>query len=303
MARRRCSRQPACLAGSLRTAASSSVPVPSSTSRAKTCRSGRRFRTSMPASTPATRSELTARLSITASARFNSAQVDLSDKGGGDLSGRHAFNHVNPSIGATYRVASWLTPYASVSEANRAPTPAELSCAGPSDSCSLANFFVGDPDLKQVIAHTVEAGVRGTFVRASGKSSPIAWACSIRTPTTTSSSSIVPNSTAPSSPTLAPRDAEAWDASLVLRTRRWTASIDYAYVEATYGSSFVEAGGSNPAADASGNISIRAGDRLPGCPAATSELPGRRASDAALERGSARRASGRSISVRRRGET
>ena len=62
----------------------------------------------------------------------------------------------------TYKVTPWLTAYAGYAEANRAPTPAELSCAGPTDSCSLANFFVGDPNLKQVVAHTVEAGLRGT---------------------------------------------------------------------------------------------------------------------------------------------
>ena len=62
----------------------------------------------------------------------------------------------------TYKVTPWLTAYAGYAEANRAPTPAELSCASPADSCSLANFFVGDPNLKQVVAHTVEAGLRGS---------------------------------------------------------------------------------------------------------------------------------------------
>ena len=33
--------------------------------------------------------------------------------------------------------------------------------ASPAHSCSLANFFVGDPNLKQVVAQTVEAGLRG----------------------------------------------------------------------------------------------------------------------------------------------
>ena len=54
-----------------------------------------------------------------------------------------------------------MTAYVGYSEANRAPTPAELSCASPAAPCSLTNFFVGDPDLKQVVAHTVEAGLRG----------------------------------------------------------------------------------------------------------------------------------------------
>lgn len=107
--------------------------------------------------------DLTQRLSLTISARFNDAEIDLSDQNGGDLTGNHAYNRLNPAAGATWRIASWLTVYAGYAEANRAPTPAELSCAGPADSCSLANFFVGDPDLKQVVAHTIKTGLRGSM--------------------------------------------------------------------------------------------------------------------------------------------
>lgn len=105
----------------------------------------------------------TQRLAVTVSGRFNAAQVDLSDRGGGNLTGQHTYNRFNPAVGAAYQFAPWLTAYAGYSEANRAPTPAELSCAGPADSCSLANFFTGDPNLKQVVAHSVEAGLRGTL--------------------------------------------------------------------------------------------------------------------------------------------
>ena len=62
--------------------------------------------------------------------------------------------HFNPAGGLAYEIAPWLTVYGGYAVANRAPTPAELSCAGPSNSCSLANFFVGDPDLKQVVSRT-----------------------------------------------------------------------------------------------------------------------------------------------------
>ena len=105
---------------------------------------------------------LTDRLALTASGRFNVAQIDLNDQNGGDLTGNHTYSHFNPAVGVTYKVTPWLTAYAGYAEANRAPTPAELSCAGPTNSCSLANFFVGDPNLKQVVSHTIEAGVRGT---------------------------------------------------------------------------------------------------------------------------------------------
>jgi outer membrane receptor protein involved in Fe transport len=65
--------------------------------------------------------------------------------------------------GLAYEIAPWLAVYGGYAVANRTPTPAELSCAGPSNSCSLANFFVGDPDLKQVVSRTFEAGLRGSL--------------------------------------------------------------------------------------------------------------------------------------------
>ena len=64
-------------------------------------------------------------------------------------------------IGATYNLTPELTLFGGYSEENAAPTPAELSCASPEDSCSLANFMSGDPDLKQIVSHNLEAGVRG----------------------------------------------------------------------------------------------------------------------------------------------
>src|ERR1019366_1516114 len=56
------------------------------------------------------------------------------------------------------------------------------------------------------------------------------------------------------------------DAGLQLKTDHWLAYISYSYIDATYQSGFVEASGSNPAADANGNITINPGDRLPGVP-------------------------------------
>ena len=133
---------------------------------------------------------VTPRLAVTVSGRFNAALVDLNDQNGGDLTGNHSYNHFNPAAGVTYQFAPWLTAYAGYAVANRAPTPAELSCAGPQNSCSLANFFVGDPNLQQVVSHTVEAGVRGN-VSAVGRGQPRLQygAVSQRCSTTTSRSS------------------------------------------------------------------------------------------------------------------
>ena len=86
--------------------------------------------------------DITPRLSGTVSARFNSAQIKLRDQIGTDLNGTHSFNRVNLAAGLTYKILPELTVYAGYAETNRAPTPAELSCADPLAPCSLTNFFV-----------------------------------------------------------------------------------------------------------------------------------------------------------------
>lgn len=62
------------------------------------------------------------------------------------------------------------------------------------------------------------------------------------------------------------------DAGIQYKTPRWTAYLDYTYTDATFQSGFVEAAGSNPAADANGNITINPGNRLPGVPAHQGKL-------------------------------
>jgi iron complex outermembrane receptor protein len=62
------------------------------------------------------------------------------------------------------------------------------------------------------------------------------------------------------------------DASIEYNTPRWSAFAAYTYTDATFQSSFVESAGSNPAADANGNITINSGNRLPGVPASQGKL-------------------------------
>jgi outer membrane receptor protein involved in Fe transport len=210
---------------------------------------------------------LTQALAITLSGRLNFAEIDLRDQGGGDLTGNHAYARFNPAAGLTYQAAPWLTAYAGYAEANRAPTPAELSCAGPENSCSLANFFVGDPDLKQVVAHTVEAGLRGHFDTAGNAR----LGYDIGLFHTDSDDDII----FVNSVTL----NRAFFAN-VGQTRRQgvsaridlklvdsiSAYADYTYTDATFQTGYVESAGSNPAADANGNLTVRPGDALPGVP-------------------------------------
>jgi outer membrane receptor protein involved in Fe transport len=106
--------------------------------------------------------DVTNAFSITGGGRFNDARIELQDQLGTALNGSHTFDRFNPVIGGTYKITPELTAYASYSEANRAPTPLELGCADPARPCLIAAFLVADPALKQVVSHTVEAGLRGT---------------------------------------------------------------------------------------------------------------------------------------------
>ena len=107
----------------------------------------------------------TSDLHVVASARFNLTSLSLADRLGGDLTGDHRFDHFNPAAGVSYQPRRWLGGYASFSESNRAPTAIELTCASPTDPCRLPNAFLSDPPLAQVVARTLEAGLRGGFRR------------------------------------------------------------------------------------------------------------------------------------------
>ena len=211
--------------------------------------------------------DLTSHLSVTLSGRYNAAEIDLADQNGGDLTGRHAYNRFNPAAGATYRFAPWLAAYAGYSEANRAPTPAELSCAGPTNSCSLANFFVGDPDLKQVVAHTVEAGLRGALTISS--TSKLSYNLGLFHTNSDDDIEFV-NSVRLNRAfftNVGQTRRQGLDAHIGYKTQRWSAIINYAYTQASFQTGYVESAGSNPAGDTNGNITINPGDRLPGIPA------------------------------------
>lgn len=210
---------------------------------------------------------LTPRLAVTLSGRFNAALVDLNDENGGDLSGNHSYNHFNPAAGITYQFTPWLTAYAGHAVANRAPTPAELSCAGPNNSCSLANFFVGDPDLQQVVSHTVEAGLRGNVTPFEG--GRLSYDLAFFRSNLDDDIAFINSSTQGRAyfANVGQTRRQGIDASVQLKTDRWLAYVAYSHIDATFQNGFVEASGNNPAADANGNVTVSPGSRLPGIPA------------------------------------
>jgi outer membrane receptor protein involved in Fe transport len=103
---------------------------------------------------------------LTLSGRYNRTMIDNQDRlrpiaGPGSLTGNHSFDRLNPAVGLTYNPARAWNAYFGYSEGSRAPTSIELGCADPQQPCKLPNAMAGDPPLKQVVARTFEAGLRG----------------------------------------------------------------------------------------------------------------------------------------------
>jgi outer membrane receptor protein involved in Fe transport len=210
---------------------------------------------------------LTPNLDVTMSGRFNDAQINLTDELGGPVTGRHTYNRFNPSAGLAYRLTSGLQIYGSYSETNRAPTPQELSCASPAAPCSLLNFFVGDPDLHQVVARTYEAGVRGKLDAAAG--STISWNADLYH--TQNTDDIIFESTV-YNPNLAfytnagKTRRQGVEANLRFDAEQLHVKLGYAFTDATFRTPLVLNSGNNPAADGNGQIQVSPGDRIPGIP-------------------------------------
>ncbi len=167
----------------------------------------------------------------------------------------------------TWKFLPDVSAYASYAEANRAPTPEELTCASATSPCSLANFFVGDPNLQQVVAHTVEAGLRGRVHPFPGGilSAELAYYH-----TTLDNDILFVNSPIQGRAffqNVGSTLRQGFDINLQLKTERWLAWLAYSYIDAQFQTGFTASSENNPAADVNGNIQVQPGDRLPGIPA------------------------------------
>ena len=211
--------------------------------------------------------DITPRLSLTLSGRWNSARISLRDQTGGGLNADHRFSRFNPGVGLAYRIAAPLSAYAGYSEANRAPTAGELSCADPTSPCLLDAFLVSDPALKQVVARNVEAGLRG---RLSASALPGVFTWNLSAYRTLSQDDILLVATdingfgyfQNAGDTL----RQGVDLNLGYRDGRLRVALGYTYLDATFRNAQTLSSNS-PAADANGLIYVKPGDRLPMMPA------------------------------------
>ncbi len=231
--------------------------------------------------------DVTDRLSLHAGARFNDAQISLTNVLGGPqaavsqafgtyslLNASQNFDRVNPVVGATFKITPDIAVYASYSEANRAPTPLELGCSSPTTPCMIDNFLVADPPLKQVVARTVEAGFKGN--------NNISWAFAPGTLTWSASFYRTENQD-DIYPVNSPEVIgfgyytnagdtlrQGVDVGASYTTERWDAYASYSYIQAIFLTPVQLVSSSNPNANClgpgSGVECVEPGDNIPGIP-------------------------------------
>src|SRR5579863_3268933 len=212
-------------------------------------------------------------LHVTLSARYNrntetldgsSVDTDVGDAGAGfdtasPLTGNHTFTRINPALGFTVTPTDALTVYANYNEASRAPTAIELGCSNPAAPCGLPNDFASDPDLKQVVARTVEFGARGNSADEA-----LNWSVDVFRTVNSDDIQFVATSTNQGYfDNVGDTRRQGADFSLGGKLSNLTWRLVYSFVDATFQSNFEVNAESNSAADANGNIQVRPGDRIP----------------------------------------
>jgi iron complex outermembrane recepter protein len=206
--------------------------------------------------------DLTSLLSVTASGRYNIAKIDLTDQIGTSLTGNSRYTHFNPALGATYQLAGGVTAYAGYSTNNRAPTAGEIECSDPLQPCLLPSSLAGDPPtLRQVVAHTVELGLRGRSVASRGRFS---WNASVFR--TNSDDDIYGVATSVSTgffQNIGSTRRQGFEAGVNYEGSQWSGYAQYSYIDGTFRSPLRLNSPSNPFQDADGNIQVSPGDRLP----------------------------------------
>ncbi len=216
---------------------------------------------------------LGSKLAVTISGRYNHAGIQNIDRipgtnaARGSLNGDYTFNRLNPAAGLVYSPIHLASFYFSYSEANRAPTAIELGCADPNQPCNLPNALVADPPLRQVVARTLEAGIR-----SSGAESKLRWSAGwFRAENTNDILFVASQQTGFGYfVNYGKTRRQGTEISLSGNYHWFTLGGNYTFLDATFQSSQTLGAGSNSSNDAGpgldGNIPVVPGDQIPQTP-------------------------------------
>lgn len=204
---------------------------------------------------------LTTALSVEAGARYSHNRVVLDDKLGTALDGSHRFSKFNPSLEFDYALADGIHATAGFSLTSRNPTPAELSCADPEAPCTLANFFIADPPLKQVGARNWHGGIAG-----SGPN--LGWRINAWRADTTNDIRMIASQVRGRAyfANLGKTRRQGVETSLDWRRGAFLVSASYAFTDARFRQGLILSSPQNPTADDDGVIAVDRNSQLPGVP-------------------------------------
>jgi outer membrane receptor protein involved in Fe transport len=217
---------------------------------------------------------------LTLSGRYNYTKVENDDKLNPipdpdpalntSLTSDQSYSRFNPAIGVNYVPSSALTAYASYNEGSRAPTAIELGCANPNQPCRLPNAFAGDPPLDQVVAKTFEGGLRGKI------SQNIGWSFSAYRAQNYDDIQFIAAGNATGEGyfnNVGKTRRQGIDAALNGNMDRFSWSLGYSFVKATYQSEFdiasdddLNSSADDFDGDGEDEIRIKKGDKIPGIP-------------------------------------
>ena len=228
--------------------------------------------------------DVTDKLAVTASARFDYADVKLNGTtctestyntdtnlcgfGGTDkwapVSGSHSYTRINPSVGTTYQLSPQSTGFATYSEGFRTPSAIELACADSTTPCSgIPNAFGADPDLNAVVSKTLELGMRGKISDAAN------WNFAVfRTELYNDILFNATSATAGYFSNVGQTRRQGIELGLHGNISRFDYAANLSWIEATYQSTFTLANAAN--STCSGSVSTcpsnKIGDKIPGIP-------------------------------------
>jgi iron complex outermembrane receptor protein len=209
---------------------------------------------------------VTEALSLTASGRYNVANIDLKDQLGTNLTGDNRYSHFNPGIGGTYALSPGITVYAGYSSNTRTPTASEIECSNPLQPCLLPSNLAGDPPtLRQVVSRTTEIGIRGKNPKAGD--GEFSWNLSVfRTLLQDDIYGIATSVSQGFFQNIGDTRRQGVEAGVQWKAGPLSAHVSYSYVDATFQSPLTLPSPSNPLQDQNGDIQVQPGNRLPGIP-------------------------------------
>jgi iron complex outermembrane receptor protein len=206
--------------------------------------------------------DVTEALTLTVSGRYSIAEIDLTDQIGSALSGNNRYTRLNPAAGFADKLTETLTFYFGYAEGNRVPTPGEIECSNPLAPCLLPSSLSSDPpNLKQVVSHSYEVGLRGVM------DSQISWSAGLfRTDIHDDIYGVATSVSTGYFQNIGGTRRQGAELGLRYRGELWSLFADYSYVDATFRSPLLLNSPFNPDQDGDGNIQVLKGDRLPGIP-------------------------------------